>query len=977
MRVLSHESHRLMSRRIHEVLFISSPYDLYMMEEEGLLADRISDEYTLMHLTNAPAITRVSTAEEALDVAEHSRFDLVITSLRVGKGNNVFDMADAIKKLQPGVPIVLLTPELGRTPTTSKHYDVPPIDKIFYWHGDTRLFLAIIKSFEDKANAEHDCLMEQVRAVILVEDSPQFFSNYLPLIYTEIMQQTRSLIAEGATADEKLLRMMSRPKILMAENYEEAVALYRRYKKNVLGIISDVRFPRRGKLDPEAGFAFAEMVKKDNPDVPVLLQSKDSANAYRASSLDAAYADKNSPHLLSELSHFIKSYFGFGEFVFRDREGREVGRAGTLLEMEQALARIPDESIEYHSRRNHFSNWLFARGEFELAAKLRPLKLSDFGSVDAMRRDLIENLRDARIARRMATIARFSELNLDRSMPFMRFGGGSIGGKGRGIGFMTKLLSAPDVARRFRRVRMVLPQTAAVGTDVFDSFMERNRLAHVASEEKDDERIAKAFLTAELPPKFVGELAAFLKRTNEPLAVRSSSLSEDSLSQPFAGLYSTYLIPNNHPDFDERLRQFLAAIKLVYASTYFREPKAFMEANGISAESEKMAVIIQRIVGRMHDVRYYPDVAGVAQSYNFFPVGYMNPEDGIAQLVMGLGTMAVRGERALRFCPKYPAILPQFGSPRDILARSQRTFHAVDLSDPTPNLFTDEDVTLKNLGLDVAEGDGVLARLGGVYSREDDVVYEGLTREGARVVTFSQILKGGQFPLADMISEVMEVGSQGMGCPVEIEFAANLACGDDPPSFAFLQIRPLVSGEEEDEVSLEGIRKPQCIASSVKAMGNGIFADLRDIVYVKPKAFDIGRTAEIAADIGRVNAGAVQEGGHYILIGFGRLGTANPLLGIPVAYSQISHARVICEVATPELNVEPSQGTHFFHNITSCRIGYMSINGAQGGDFVDWKWLDRQEVAQESDFVKHVRLAAPAVTKINGRESRGVILKPG
>lgn len=972
----SHESHRLMSKRIHEVLFIASPYDLYMMEEEGLLADRISDEYTLMHLTNAPAVTRVSTAEEALDAAEHRRFDLVITGLRVGKGNNVFDMADAIKKLQPGVAVVLLSPEQGRTPTTSKQYDVAPIDKIFYWHGDTRLFLAIIKYFEDRTNAEHDCLTEQVRAIILVEDSPHFFSNYLPLIYTEIMQQTRSLIAEGATADEKLLRMMSRPKILMAENFEEAVSLYRRYRKNVLGIISDVRFPRRGKLDPEAGFAFAKMVKSDNPDVPVLLQSKDVANAYRASSLDAAYADKNSPHLLSDLSSFIKAYFGFGEFVFRDHNGQEVGRAGTLFEMEQALAKVPDEAIEYHSQRNHFSNWLFARGEFELAVKLRPLKISDFGSVDAMRQDLIENLRDARVARRMTTIARFSELNLDRSMPFMRFGGGSIGGKGRGIGFMTKLLSAPGMAKRFKGARLVLPQTAAIGTDIFEGFLERNRLGVMAMEMGDDTSIAKTFLKGELPPKFVGELAAFLKRMKEPLAVRSSSLSEDSLSQPFAGLYSTYLIPNNHSDFEERLRQFLAAIKLVYASTYFREPKAFMEANGISIESEKMAVIIQRIVGREHGKYYYPDVAGVAQSYNFFPVGYMNPEDGIAQLVMGLGTMAVRGERALRFCPKYPAILPQFGSARDIVARSQRTFHAVDLSDPAPRLFTDEDVTLAALDLQRAERDGVLARLGGVYSREDDVIYEGLAREGPRVVTFSQILKGALFPLAEVISEVMEVGASGMGCPVEIEFAANLPTEDTPPSFAFLQIRPLISGEEEDEVSLAGVEKKQCIASSVKAMGNGIFHDIRDIIYVKREVFDIGRTAEIALEIGHFNEAMVNEKGQYILVGFGRWGTANPLLGIPVAYSQISHAKVICEVATPELNVEPSQGTHFFHNITSCRIGYLSINGNGGKDFVDWKWLDRQKVIAESDFVRHVRLARPAVTKINGRESRGVILKP-
>ncbi len=975
MSILSRESHRLMEKRIHEVLFISSPYELYMMEEEGLLSDRISDEYTLLHLTNAPAITRASTAEEALYAAEHRRFDLVVTGLRVGKGDNVFDMADAIKKLQPGVPIVLLTPEGGRIPTTSKRYDTPPIEKVFYWQGDTRLFLAIIKCFEDKANAEHDCLVEQVRAIILVEDSPHFYSVYLPLIYTEIVGQTRSLIAEGATADEKLLRMMSRPKILMAETYEEAVALYRRYRSNLLGIISDIRFPRKGKPDPEAGFAFTEMVKGDNPDIPVLLQSKDAANAYRASALGASCVDKNSPHLLSELSHFVKSYFGFGEFIFRDRNGTEVGRAGTLFEMERALMNVPDEAIEYHSMRNHFSNWLFARGDFELAARLRPLKISDFGSIDEMRQDLIDNLRNARIAKRKATIARFSELNLDRSMPFMRFGGGSIGGKGRGIGFMSKLLSSSEVQKRFKGTQIQVPQTAVIGTEAFEQFIERNNVAQLAMDATDDAKIAKAFLKGEIAPKLVGELAAFLKRTSEPLAVRSSSLSEDSLSQPFAGLYSTYLIPNNHPDFEERLRQFLAAIKLVYASTFFSNPKAFMESNGISVESERMAVIIQRVVGRQHGNYYYPDVAGVAQSYNFFPVGYMNPEDGIAQLVMGLGTMAVRGERALRFCPKYPAILPQFGSPRDILARSQRNFHAVDMSDPSPKLFVDESVTLATLGLEVAEQDGVLAKLGGVYANEDDFIYDGLTRKGPRVVTFNQILKGGLFPLAEVLAEVLEIGSDGMGCPVEIEFAANVTANGGPAQFSFLQIRPLVSGEEEEAVSLSGIGKNRCLASSTKAMGNGTFDDLRDIVFVKPDAFDIEQTAAIAAEIGKMNAKFVENGGRYILLGFGRWGTANPLLGIPVAYAQISHAKVICEVSTKEINVEPSQGTHFFHNITSCRIGYLSINGSSKEDFVDWKWLEGLKTIEETDFVKHVRLGEPAITKINGRESKGVILK--
>ncbi|MFH1829567.1 MAG: PEP/pyruvate-binding domain-containing protein [Pseudomonadota bacterium] len=965
-----------MAIRIHEVLFVSSPYDLYIMEEEGILADRISDEYTLLHLTNAPVITRASTAEEALGLAKQRRFDLVITGLRVGKGNNPFDMAHAIKKIQPGVHTVLLAPEGGRIPIITKQYETLPIDKVFYWHGDTRLFLAIIKSFEDKANAPYDCIKEQVRVIILVEDSPHFYSAYLPLIYTEIMEQTRSLIAEGATADEKLQRMRSRPKILMARNYEEATELYERYKANMLGIISDVRFPRKGSLDPEAGFKFTELVKKDNPDLPVLLQSKDTENADLASKLGATYIDKNSPHLLADLSNFVKTYFGFGQFIFRDSNGNEVGRAGTLLEMEKTLASVPDETMKYHSERNHFSNWLFARGEFELAAKLRPLHISDFNSIDELRIFTIESIKEARMAKRKATIARFSEINLDLSMPFMRFGGGSIGGKGRGIGFMSKLLSRPDILSRFKGAQIYVPETAAVGTDVFDSFMERNKLRDIAIEQTDNSKIAEAFLRAELSPKIAGELAAFLKRMNEPLAVRSSSLSEDSLSQPFAGLYSTYLIPNNHPDFEERLKQFLSAIKLVFASTYFADPKAYMEANAISIEGEKMAVVIQKIVGRRRGNHYYPDVAGVAQSYNFFPVGYMKPEDGIAQLVMGLGTMAVRGERALRFCPKYPAILPQFGTSRDILARSQRAFQAVDLSDDAPRLFIDEDVTLSTLDLGIAEKDGLLGKLGGVYSVEDDIIYEGLTRDGPRVVTFSQILKGGLFPLSDIVAEVMDIGSAGMGCPVEIEFAANVLPDGVPQAFWFLQIRPLVSGEEEIEVSLEGIKPSECIASSNTAMGNGSFADLQDIIYVKPDAFDLRRTAEIAQEIGKFNSKMVSLEKSYILLGFGRWGTANPLLGIPVAYSQISHAKVICEISTPELDVEPSQGTHFFHNITSSRIGYLSITNSTKQNFVDWSWFEKEPAVGEGEYVRHVKSKTPCITKIDGRSSRGMILKP-
>lgn len=972
----SNENHRLMAKRILEVLLVSSPYDLYIMEEEGLLADRISDEYTLLHLTSAPAITRVSTAEEAMEALSSRKFDVVITSLRVGKKQSATEMARAIKAKYPDLPVVLLTSEIGHATVLVKRREVQAIDKIFFWHGDTRLFLAIIKMLEDSLNAPHDCLIAQARAIILVEDSPHFYSAFLPLLYTELMVQTRSLIAEGATAEEKLLRMKSRPKILLAENYEEALDLFKRYGPNVLGIISDISFPRNGSLDPDAGFAFTQLVKTENPDMPVLLQSQDRANEHRASTIGASYADKNSPHLLAELRNFIKTYFGFGDFIFRMPDGSEICKASSLLEMEREIEKVPIVSIEYHGRRNHFSHWFFARGEMELAAKLKPLKITDFASLEEIRNLIRENLKEARLARQKMTIARFSEQNLDLSMPFMRVGGGSIGGKGRGIGFMIKLLSMPEIAGRFKGQKILVPQTAVIGTDVFDNFIERNKLQKIATEGTNDETIAAAFLAGELDHKTMGDLAAFLKRTDRPLAIRSSSLSEDSLSQPFAGIYTTYFIPNNHPDFVERLHQFASAIKLVFASTFFANPKAYMEANGIAVESEKMAVVVQQVVGRQHGDYYYPDIAGVAQSLNFFPVGYLKPGDGIAQLVMGLGTMAVRGERALRFCPQYPAILPQFGRARDIAARSQRNFHALNLAQTLPILGTNENATLASLDISAAEEHGVLSQLGGVYSPEDDIIYDGLVREGSRIVTFSKLLTGAIFPLPSIISEMLEVGSQGMGCPVEIEFAAELPRADTPAAFSFLQIRPLVSGEEAEEVNVTDVEKKNCIAQTSKALGNGVFSGIKNLIYIKPASFDIKRTAEIAAEIGRINADMVECGDTYVLLGFGRLGTTNPMLGIPVAYAQISHAKVIGEIATQELDVEPSQGTHFFHNIASARIGYLSIDAVRGNDFIDFKWLKSQPAECETEFIRHIKLADQIITRIDGRTGKGVILKP-
>lgn len=969
-----------MGRRVHEVLLVSSQYDLYLMEEEGLLSDRISDEYALLHLTNAPAVTRVSTAEEALSAVRERPFDLIITGLRVGKALGTFEMARKIKEVNPELPVALMTSESWRLPSLAKKREEGIIDKIFYWHGDTRLFLAIIKIFEDRWNAPHDCLEGQVRVIILVEDSPHFYSAYLPLIYTEILEQTRSLIAEGTSDEEKVSRMTSRPKILLAESYEEAEGLYLKYRSNILGIVSDIRFPRGGTLDPEAGFLFAESVKRDNVDIPVLLQSQDAGNAHRAESIGASFADKNSPHLLQALRSFILTYFGFGDFVFRLPDGREVGRAHNLKEMEDILALAPEESIEYHSVRNHFSNWLYARGEFELASKLKPMQFSDFETIEELRQTIRVGLKATRIAKRKVRIAKFSERDFDPTVPFIRFGEGSIGGKGRGIAFMAKLLAEPKNAGRFGGMRIEVPQTAAIGTDAFDRFLDRNRLHKIAMEKaatSDDATIARAFLGGRMDSKLADDLAAFLKRIHEPLAVRSSSLSEDSLSQPFAGIYTTYFLPNNDPHFETRLSALLNAIKLVYASTFFTNSKSYMEANGIAVESEKMAVLIQQVVGQRRGDYYYPDMAGVAQSYNYFPVGYLKPEDGVAELVMGLGTMAVRGGNAMRFSPKFPNIMPQFSLPKDALARSQREFHALNLKESKNPLFTDEGVTLSTLDLAKAEEHGALEQLGGVYSPEDAIIYDGLHRAGRRVLTFKKIMDGTLFPLPMILSEILDLGTRGMGCAVEIEFAANLAQGSEPAQFAFLQIRPLVSGELADEVSVEGLPLESCAALAHRAMGNGVIWGLKNIICVKRDVFDSARTAEIASEIGRLNSLMVSRGEKYILMGFGRWGTVNPRIGIPVAYAQVSNAKVIVEISTEEMDVEPSQGTHFFHNIASSRIGFLSIDGKNEKDFIDWGWLDAQPAEIETEFVRVVKFDSPIEVRIDGHSGNGVILKPG
>ncbi|MCP4591075.1 MAG: histidine kinase, partial [bacterium] len=782
--------HRLLPRRVQDMLLVCSLYESFILEEDGLVADLISSEFVELNLSHAPRVSRASTGHEALELISEREFDLVITMTRLG-GWDVRTFAEEVKRIRPNVPVIVLAEEpreLARYTAQTEHRGA--IDQFFVWRGDAKILLAIIKYVEDELNAEHDTRVGNVRVVILVENSVRFYSAYLPLIYTELMKQTQMLMSESLNCVQKLLRMRARPKILLAETFEDAWELYSKYKDYLLGVISDVRFPRGDGLDPEAGFEFIRRVRTDAPLMPVLLQSSDATNQARATELGACFLHKRSHTLLHDLRSFIVANLGFGDFVFRLSDGSEVARASDLRDLVNILPRVPEESVLFHAGSNHFSNWLMARSEFELAARIRPRTVTEFGSVGELRDYLVATLREFDERSQAGIISDFSRRRFSAAKTFTRIGGGSIGGKARGLAFVNALMKQHDLRSLFPGVRIAVPNSAAIGTAVFDAFLEENRLLDIVAADPGDEEIYQAFISAKLPAGVHGDLAAFLSSVRYPLAVRSSSLLEDSLGQPFAGVYSTHMLPNNHFNLGFRLDQLCDAIKLVYASTFTRSARRYLEVTGHRAEEEKMGVILQEIVGAQYEDCFYPTFSGVVRSYNYYPFGKLQPSDGIACVALGLGEMVVEGGEFLMFAPPHPHVLPQFATTNDLLTNSQRQFYALDMGHPERYPTPDADANILTLGLDVAERHGTLASVGSVYSPENDAVYDGVTRSGPRLVTFAHVLKSDVFPLANILQVLLEIGRRGMACPIEIEFAVNMKA--KPMEFGFLQIRPTV-----------------------------------------------------------------------------------------------------------------------------------------------------------------------------------------
>jgi CheY-like chemotaxis protein len=967
----------LMRNRIHDILLVSSLYDSFILGEDGPLYEMMINEYIGLNLSHTPGLTRVSSGKAAIEqISRDGRFDLIITTLHL-EDMHALGFARELRRLGNRTPLVLLTYDNRELNDLIANHDISCFDKVFMWQGNFRILLAITKCIEDILNVEPDTKLIGVQSIILIEDNVKFYSSYLPIIYTELMHHSQNVISEGVNLAHKLLRMRARPKILLCTTYEEAWEYYEKYHETILGVISDVCFPKNRRSHPFAGLEFARAVKKTHPDTPILLQSDGAENEQFAVDVGASFLLKNSPLLLEHLRQFMKQNFSFGDFIFRMPDSTEVGRAADLREMMEMLRTIPDECLLFHVERNHFSNWLKARTEFLLAHQLRPRQAADYASVADLRRGLLAYMHEYHAARQRGAIVDFDPAGFDAEDSFARIGGGSLGGKGRGLAFANALIYSNRMRNLLEGIQISVPPSVILGSDVFDLFLDENGLRDFAIGCDDDQQITERFLQAPFPSEVTEKLRQYLEVAHYPLAVRSSSLLEDSQYQPFAGVYATYMIPSNYDSLEARLTELSAAIKRVYASTFSGHAKAYIRATPYRLEEEKMAVVIQKLVGQTHNGRFYPDFSGVARSHNYYPIAPMVSDDGIALVALGLGSMVVEGGKAIRFCPRYPRHLVQFATVDDALNYSQKEFYALELPDPAGPACLDREPVLARLELRAAEDDDVLGLVGSTYSPENNSISDGISRSGIRIVTFAPILKDSLFPLADILHHILEMGRRGMSTPIEIEFSVNMSAGPGQPrEFRLLQMRPMVLRHEQEALSLGNIAPQRIVCQSRQVLGNGVINSIYNLVVVDKNKFERAKSVEVAREVRMFNVELLSEGSPYLLIGVGRWGSADPWLGIPVNWDEISGARVIVEAGFKDMKVEPSQGTHFFQNLTAFEVGYFTVNSDDNYDLIDWDWLAAQPAAGEREYTRHIRLSRPITVRMNGHNNEGVIIKP-
>ena len=965
----------LMNKRIYNVLLIATKYDAFMLEDDGRVDEQIFNEYTSLSLRYPPRFTQVTTEEEALNELKNRNFELIICMPNMDN-RDIFAAATEIKVHYPNIPIVVLTPFSKEVSKRMANEDLSAIDYVFSWLGNSELLLAIIKLIEDKMNAPDDTASVGVQIILLVEDSVRFYSSALPHLYKFVLEQSQMFAKEALNEHQSMLRMRGRPKIKLARTYEEAVRIFDQYRDNMLGIISDMSFMRDGAKDPYAGYKFGQYVRKTGLIIPLVLESSESSNVVYAKELNASFIDKNSKSYPQDLRASIKRRFGFGDFVIIDPHTKqEIMHIKDLKDLQTKVFQIPDDSLVFHLSRNHFSRFFYSRAIFPPAEVLKHVDVSDYKDMNEARQLIFDLIVQYRRMKNSGVVAVYQKDRFDEYSNFARIGDGSLGGKGRGLAFIGAMVKRyPKLEHE--NFMVTIPKTVVVCTDIFDEFMETNGLYPVALSDNDDETILRYFLRASLPSKLIEDLMAFFDVVKGPIAVRSSSLLEDSHYQPFAGIYSTYMVPKIEEKYD-MLRTVSDAIKAVYASVFFRDSKAYMTATSNLIDQEKMAVVLQEVVGSRYGDHFYPTLSGVARSLNFYPIGNEKAEDGIANIALGLGKYIVDGGQTLRFSPRHPHNILQMSTMDLALRETQTRFYALDLKNLAECFSVDDAFNLLKLSVKDADADGALRYIVSTFDPYDQIIRDGYYPGGRKILSFCNILQHDVFPLASTLDYLLGIGQKEMGRPVEIEFAVNIDQADPKrATFYLLQIRPIVDNKEVMDEDLSLVRNEDTLLSSTSVLGHGVVGDVYDVVYVKTGSFNSSNTQAIAYEIERINRGFTDREQGYVLVGPGRWGSSDPWLGVPVKWPHISNARVIVECGLENYRVDPSQGTHFFQNLTSFGVGYFTINPFKGDGWFDEAFLNAQPAVEETDFLRHVRFERPIVIKMDGKRSLGVVMKP-
>ena len=969
--------HDLMPFKVKEILLVANLYDAYSIEKEGRFSEHVLGEFYSLSLSTMPRITGVSTTAEVMEQLNAKHYDLIIIMIGSDKHFPV-ELSKKVKEQYQYIPVFLL---LNSNTEIAKYEEEPEkmvwIDRVFVWNGDSKIFFAMINYLEDKINVENDTTIGMVRVILLVEDSSKYYSLYMPMLYNIVLEQTKNII-EDVTTDElyRILRLKARPKILLASTYEEAIYIFNKYRDNILCLISDVKFKKDGKLNDSAGFSLVKQTRRELHDLPIVLQSSDENNAQKAYELKASFINKNSETLLVDFRSFITHYLGFGNFIYRDKEGGQIAVAKSLKEFEDLLKTIPEESLLYHARKDHFSLWLMARGEIQVAKILNPAKVTDFKDPSALRDYLFTVIQNFRNEQNIGKVIPFEESAIKDEHNILALTEGALGGKGRGLAFVNTLIYNYDFSQHVPNINIRTPKTSIIGTDEFEYFLDRNKLREKAVYETDYDQIKRWFIEGRLTETLIRKLKLIIKNITKPLAIRSSGLFEDSQNQPFAGIFETYLIPNNHSDPKVRLEQLMEAIKLVYASVYSPTAKGYIEAVNYRIEQEKMAVVIQEVVGHEYQEVFYPHISGVAQSFNYYPFAHMKPEEGFAVVALGLGRYVVEGEKAFRFAPQYPNL--EINSAKDQYKGSQVYFYAVDLKKKDVNLLEGEDAGLRKLDIYDAEMHGTLKHLASVYSIENERISAGLRDNGPRVVNFADILKYNYIPMAKTIEVVLDVVKEALGSPVEIEFAIDLNKDENyKASFYLLQIKPLIGNVADFEVDMTKINKEEILLYSEKEMGNGMIDTIYEVVFVDPDTFDKSKTVEMAEEMDKINAEMVKAGKKYILIGPGRWGTRDRFIGVPVVWPQISQAKVIVETSLEGFPLDASSGSHFFHNVTSMNVGYFCIQPELSDSFIRYDVLKAQQNIRKTAYFSIVKFDKPLTVRMDGKKRISVITWEG